>query len=81
MAQWVKDLVLLQLWHRMQLHLRFDTWSRNNFHMLKGQPKKKKKKERERERERELRLIESYTRYKIVHDFKPLLNTITIAFC
>ena len=27
--QWVKDLVLLQLWYRMQLQLGFDPWPRN----------------------------------------------------
>ena len=32
-VQWVKDPVLLQLWCRLQLRLRFDPWSRN-FHML-----------------------------------------------
>ena len=31
MAQWVKDLALLKLWHRLQLRLRFDPWHRN-FH-------------------------------------------------
>ena len=39
-AQWVKDLVLPQLWYRLQLQLRFDSWPRN-FHMLQGRPKKK----------------------------------------
>ena len=39
-AQWVKDLALLQLWHRLQLLLRFYPWPRN-FHMLWVQPKKK----------------------------------------
>ena len=29
MAQWVKDLVLPQLQHRLQLQLRFDPWPRN----------------------------------------------------
>ena len=29
--QWVKDLILLQLWHRGQLQLRFDPWP-GNFH-------------------------------------------------
>ena len=40
MVQWVKDLVLPQLRHRLKLWLRFDPWP-GNFHM---QPKKKKKK-------------------------------------
>ena len=31
--QWVKDLALLQLWHRSKLQLRFIHWPRN-FHML-----------------------------------------------
>ena len=38
-AQWVKDLALLQLWCRSQLHLRFDPWSRNS-HVPWVQPKK-----------------------------------------
>ena len=33
MVQWAKDLVLLQLWCRLQLRLRFDPWHRN-FHVL-----------------------------------------------
>ena len=37
-AQWVKALVLLQLWHRSLLWLGFDPWPRN-FHMLWVQPK------------------------------------------
>ena len=41
MVQWCKDLVLLQLWHRSQLQLRFDPWP-GNFHMLWVQLKKKK---------------------------------------
>ena len=28
MAQWVKDLALLQLWHKSQLQLEFDPWPR-----------------------------------------------------
>ena len=43
MVQWVKNLVLLQLWHRSQLWLRFDPWSRN-FHMLWVWTFEKKKK-------------------------------------
>ena len=38
-VQWVKDLVLLQLWHRLQLQLEFDPWP-GNFHMLQVWPKK-----------------------------------------
>ena len=45
-AQWVKDPVLLQLWHRLQLHLRFDPWPRNFYMPWCGQKKKKKKKKR-----------------------------------
>ena len=39
--QWVKDPVLLQPWHGLQLWLRFDP--HGSFHMPRGQPKKKKK--------------------------------------
>ena len=39
---WVKDSVLLQLWHRLQLQLGFVPWP-GNFHMLKRWPKMKKK--------------------------------------
>ena len=42
LARWVKDLVLLWLWHRSQLWLRFNPCLRN-FHMLQGWLKKKKK--------------------------------------
>ena len=38
MVQWVKDPVLLWLWHRPQLPLRFDPWPRN-FHMQRVPPK------------------------------------------
>ena len=44
-VKWVKDLVLLYLWHRLQLQFRFDSWPRN-FHMLHGRRKRKKKKEK-----------------------------------
>ena len=40
-AQWVKDLVLPQLWCRSQLWLEFSPWPRN-FHMLPVWPKKKR---------------------------------------
>ena len=43
MAEWVKDLELLQLWHRSKLWLGFDPWPRN-FHVPWVQPKKKEKK-------------------------------------
>ena len=42
MGHWVKDLALLQLWCRVQLHLGFSLWPRN-IHMLQGRPKKEKK--------------------------------------
>ena len=32
-VQWIKDQVLLQLWHRSQLWFGFDPWH-GNFHML-----------------------------------------------
>ena len=38
-AQWVKDLALLQLWYKLQLQLCFDPWP-GNFHMPWMQPKK-----------------------------------------
>ena len=39
MTQWVKDPALPQLWHRLQLWLRFDPWPENS-HMLLVWPKK-----------------------------------------
>lgn len=42
-AQWVKDLVLLLLWHRSKLWLRLGPWP-GNVHMLWMWLKKKKKK-------------------------------------
>ena len=39
-APWVKDLALPELWYRLQLWLRFSSWTRN-FHMPWVQPKKK----------------------------------------
>ena len=41
-TQWVKDLALLQLWHRLQLQLGFHLWT-GNLHMPRV-PKKKKSK-------------------------------------
>ena len=41
-VEWVKDPALLQLWHRLQLQLRFDPWPKN-FHMLQVQLEKEKK--------------------------------------
>ena len=43
MVQWIKDLALLQLWHRLQLWCGFDPWPWN-FHMPQVQPKKFKNK-------------------------------------
>jgi len=40
-AQWVKDMVLLQVWHRLQLWLGSDAWL-GNFHMSLVWQKKKK---------------------------------------
>lgn len=48
-VQQVKDPVLPQLWHRSQLGLGFDPWSKN-FHMLRERPEKKERKE-ERKKE------------------------------
>ena len=42
LLQWVKDPVLPQLWHRLQLHLGFYLRP-GNFHMPDRRPKKKKK--------------------------------------
>ena len=42
LAQWVKDLVLVQLWHRSQLWLGFNPWPAN-FHMLQVRLEKKNK--------------------------------------
>ena len=42
MAQRVEDLALLQLWHRLQLQLRFSPWPKN-FHMLWMWAKKKER--------------------------------------
>ena len=41
-TQWVRDLVLPQLLHRLQLHLGFDPWP-GNFPLLPVWPKMKKK--------------------------------------
>ena len=41
-AQWVTDLALPQLWHRLQLRLGFHPWFRN-FHTSQVQPLKTKK--------------------------------------
>ena len=45
-AQQVKDLVLLQLWCKSQLWLRFDPWP-ENFHTKKKKNKTKQKKHNE----------------------------------
>ena len=41
-VQWVKDPVLLQLWCRLQLRLKFNPWP-GNFHIPRVRPKKRKK--------------------------------------
>ena len=41
-VQWVKDLLLLRLWHRLRLRLGFSPWPRNS-HILWGWLKKKKR--------------------------------------
>ena len=41
LLQWIKDLVLLHVWCRLQLWLRFDPWP-GNFHMPWGFLKKEK---------------------------------------
>ena len=43
-SQWVKNLVLLQLWQKLQLCLRFSPWP-GNFHVLWVQPKQTNKEE------------------------------------
>ena len=50
-VQWVKDLVLLQLWHRLQLQPGFDPWP-GNFMLQMWQKKKKKKKKKKKRREK-----------------------------
>ena len=45
-AQWVKDLVLPQLWHRLQLQHGFDSWP-GNFHMPWAWPKNEKTKQKQ----------------------------------
>ena len=47
------ELVLLQLWCRWQLQLRFDPWPRN-FHILWYAQKKKKKKKEKRKKEKKI---------------------------
>ena len=45
LAQWVKDLVLLQLRHRLQLWLPSDPWLGTPYTI--GRPNKKRKKEKQ----------------------------------
>ena len=47
-VQWVKDPVLLQLWHRSKQLLGSDPWSRNS--MCLGAVKKKKKKRKRKKK-------------------------------
>ena len=49
LTQWVKDLVLPQLWCRSQMWLRFYLWP-GNFHLLRVWLKKDKKKRKEKKR-------------------------------
>ena len=44
MVQWVKDLVLLQLWCKLQVQCGFHPWPGNLHHMLWVRQKKKKDK-------------------------------------
>ena len=46
MAQWFKDLVLLQMWHRLQLQLGFDPWLGDPYAAVQKKKEKKRKKER-----------------------------------
>ena len=48
MAQRVKDLVLPQLWHRLQLQLGFDSWSVELPYAAGAAKKKKKKKKKKK---------------------------------
>ena len=48
LAQWVKDLVLPQLWHRSQLRLRFMAWELPYAAGVAEKEKKKKRKERKK---------------------------------
>ena len=43
-AQWIKDLVLLQLWLRLQLKLGSDPWTGNSICLQVAKKRKKKKK-------------------------------------
>ena len=42
LAQWVKELVLLWLWHRLQLQLGSDSWTRNSLCLGAAQKEDKK---------------------------------------
>ena len=60
-AQWVKDVVLLQLWYRSQLQLGFDPWP-VNFHMVQGAASwKRKTKKREKNKLRTPFLLRKIT--------------------
>ena len=58
-ALWVKDLVVLWLWRRWQLQLRFDPWP-GNFHMPWAWLKKKKIKNNFKQVEKLGRLSSKY---------------------
>ena len=55
-AQGVKDLALLQPWHRSQLWLGFHPWPRN-IYMLLVQQEKERKEERKKGRKKERRKV------------------------
>ena len=66
MAQWVKDLALPQLWHRLQLQLGFNPWPRE-FPYAVGGVKTKKNKQTNK-KQAQLELINEFNkvvRYKI----------------
>ena len=56
LAQWVKDLAVLQMYHRLQLQLRFDPWPVNTFAMGKEKKRERKKEERKNEGNKERKM-------------------------
>ena len=56
LAQWVKDLAVLQMYHRLQLQLRFDPWPVNTFAMGKEKKRERKKEERKNEGKKERKM-------------------------
>ena len=68
LAQWAKDLALLQLWHRLQPQLRFEPWP-GNFHMPCVQPEKRREGRKEGKKEgirRQPDIAERYTSEKAI---------------